>query len=320
MGGTGLSRRTVLGLIGAGTAAATGLTATGCSSSSKDTIPANPRDVSGDVTMWIYPIDPNNEKAWWPPQIKAFNKTYPKVNVTVVVQPWANRDEQLTTAIAGGKGPDVVYLIPDQLPGYAAQKVLADVSDVISKDRKDFRASALEAMTYQNTLYGVPILVGGSSSMYNTKIFGACGVNIVPKTWNDQLTIGAKLKPKGYYLTQYDATEAQTLNLTYYPLLWQAGGEILNSDMTKAAFNSQAGLDALKFVTSLAQKGYLPKDPLTVPSANGTDLVAAGKVGLVTDGGVNPDTPGIKLADWNVAPPRPTRSAPVTESSAGCRS
>lgn len=303
MGETGISRRAVLRIFGAGTVAATGLAAAGCSSSGQDKIPSNPGDVSGDVTMWIYPIDPENEQKWWPAQVKTFNQTYPKVKVNVVVQPWANRDEQLTTAIAGGKGPDVVYLIPDQLPGYADQKTLADVADVISKDRNDFRPRALQAMTYKNTLYGVPILMGGSSTLANSKIFSACGLSGVPKTWNDLLSVGAALKPKGYYLLEYDATPDQTLNLTYYPYLWEAGGQILNSDMTKAAFNSPAGLEALNFVRTLAEKGYVPKDPLTVSSVDATNLIAAGKIGVVTDGSVNPNTPGIHLDDWKVGPP-----------------
>ena len=303
MGGMGISRRDALRFLGAGTATAVGLGIAGCSSSGATKMPANPGDASGDVTMWIYPIDPENEQAWWPAQIKAFNQTYPKVKVTVVVQPWANRDEHLTTAIAGGKGPDVVYMIPDELPGFADQQVLADVSDVISKDRSDFRDKALEAMTYKNTLYGVPILMSGGATAVNEKIFTACGVTSMPETWDDLLAVGAQLKPKGYDLLQYAATPDQTLNLTYYPLLWQAGGQILNQGMTKAAFNSPAGLEALNFVLTLNSKGYLPKGPLTVPSTEGTNLIATGKIGVVTDGGVSSTTSGINLADWKVGPP-----------------
>lgn len=304
MSGTGLSRRAVLGLIGAGTAAATGLTATGCSSGGQDKIPANPGDVSGDVTMWIYPIDPQSEQKWWGPQVAIFNKTYPKVKVTTVVQPWANRDEQLTTAIAGGKGPDVVYLIPDQLPGYADQHVLADVADVIANDRSDFRAPALKAMTYKNTLYGVPILMGGSSTMYNTKILKAAGApTTAPTTWDDLTALGPKLKSHGYYVTEYTAAPDETLNLTFYPYLWQAGGQILNSDMTKAAFNSEAGLTALTFIKSLVDNGYVPKDPLTaVPGPDANNPIAQGKVAFV-DGSVDEDVPGIHMADWQVGPP-----------------
>ena len=61
---------------------------------------SSPASVSGSVTMWIYPIAPAGEAADWKPRVAAFEKLYPKVDVNVVVQPWANRDEQLETAIA----------------------------------------------------------------------------------------------------------------------------------------------------------------------------------------------------------------------------
>lgn len=305
MTGMELSRRTLLRLLGAGTVAATGLSVTGCGSSGGgDEIPSNPDDASGDLTMWIYPIDPVSEQKWWDPQISKFKKTYKNVNVKVIVQPWENRDEQLTTAIAGGKAPDVVYIIPDQLPGLADQHVLTDVADVLGSDRSDFRSGALQAMTYDKTLYGVPILMGGRSTMLNTKILHAAGITDQPVTWDDVLPMGAKLKPKGYYVAEYIAAPEQTLNLTYYPLLWQAGGEILNKEGTKAAFNSQAGLDALSFVKTLVDKQYVPKDPLTVnPGPDVNNPIEKGQVAVVTDGTVLDEPPGINLADWEVSPP-----------------
>lgn len=304
MSGTELSRRTLLRLLGAGAVVGTGLSVAGCGSHESGGVPSNPGDVSGDITMWIYPIDPVSEQKWWGPQVAKFNKKYSKVKVKVVVQPWDNRDEQLTTAIAGGKGPDVVYIIPDQLPGYAEQKVLADVADVIKNDRDDFRPRALEAMTYKGRLYGVPILMGGKSAMIDKKILAACGVTREPSTWDDLLALGRTVKSKGYYATEYIAAPEQTLNLTYYPLLWQAGGEILDKSGAKAAFNSAAGLTALKFVKSLVDHGYVPKDPLTVnPGPDANNPIAQGKVAVVTDGTVSTDLPGVHMADWDVAPP-----------------
>lgn len=303
MSDTELPRRTLLRLVGAGAVAATGFAVGGCGSK-EDRIPADPADLSGDVTMWIYPIDPVSEQKWWAPQVRKFTRKYSKVKVNVLVQPWENRDEKLTTAIAGGKAPDVVYIIPDQLPGYADQRVLADVADVVADDRDDFRPQALKAMTYQDTLYGVPILMGGKSLMVDMKILRAVGTRKKPETWDEMLALGAKLKPHGYYVTEYVAAPEQTLNLTFYPLLWQAGGKILNDAGTKAAFNSHAGLAALNYARTLVERGYVPKDPLTVnPGPDANNPIARGKVAVVTDGTVSDDLPGVTMSDWEVGRP-----------------
>jgi multiple sugar transport system substrate-binding protein len=305
MSRSGLTRRSLLRVVGAGAASAVaGAAAAGCGTDDKAVL-SDPGKVSGSVTMWIYPIDPNHEDAWWKPKISAFRKTYGKVDVKVVVQPWANRDEQLTTAITGRKGPDVVYLIPDQVPQYAQTGALADVSDVIAADRKDFRSNALSALSYDGKLYGVPLLMGGTGTLVNTKILAAAGISSPPQTWDDVLAAAPKLKAKGYYTTEYVADVAQTLNLTFYPLLWQAGGDVLSSDGKKATFNAEPGVRALTYVKKLVDGGYVPTQSLTkVPPAE-ADPVAHGKVAFVTGSAVADleATAGINPDDWDVVAP-----------------
>ncbi|MEV0842991.1 sugar ABC transporter substrate-binding protein [Actinocatenispora sera] len=281
------------------------VTASACGSGSDAKVPSDPSKVSGTVTMWIYPINEKIENTWWKSRVAAFEKKYSKVNVKVVVQPWANRDEQLTTAIAGGKGPDVVYLIPDQVPQYANTGALADVSDVVAKDKADFRQNALDAMTYQGKLYGVPMLMSVTTTVANKKVLAKAGIDAPPATWDEALADGAKLKKKGLYLTDYVATPDATLNQTFYPLLWQAGGSVLSSDGKKAAFNSPAGVKALTFVKTLVDKGYVPKDSLTVTpkpdqSVLCTNKAAMGFASSTAEVGI---CPGYQASDWQVAAP-----------------
>jgi multiple sugar transport system substrate-binding protein len=276
----------------------------GCGSGGGDALPSDPSQVAGKVTMWIYPIGADLENTWWKPKIAEFKKVYPKVDVDVVVQPWAKRDEQLTTAIAGNKGPDVVYLIPDQVPQYADSGALADVSDVISADRSDFRPNALTAMTYQGKTYGVPLLMSVTTTMVDKKVMQASGVTAIPQTWDELLAAAARFKAKGYYATYYKGDPTQTLNQTFYPLLWQAGGEVLSPDGKKAAFNSPAGVKALEFVKKLVDNGYTPKDALTAAQPNETSPLAQGKVGL-TISTASADLAPLKLprTDFEVGAP-----------------
>lgn len=271
----GIGRIAALALAGA-----LAMATSACGSKGNEAVPSDPTEVSGKVTMWIYPIGGDLENTWWKPKVEEFKKKFSKVDVEVVVQPWANRDEQLTTAIAGNKGPDVVYLIPDQVSQYADTGVLADVTDVVAKDRDDFRPNALQAMTHEDKLYGVPLLMSVTTTMVNKEVMAAAGVTAIPETWDQVLEAAPKLKAKGLYVTAYQADPTATLNLSWYPLLWQAGGEVLTPDGKKAAFNSEAGVKALEFVKKLVDGGYVPKDQLTTLPPIETSAFAQGKVGL----------------------------------------
>lgn len=266
---------------------------------------SSPDQVSGNVTMWIYPIALTGDQAYWNSKAAAFEKAYPKVKVNVVVQPWANRDEQLTTAISGGKAPDVVYLIPDQLPTYAAQGTLADLTSLVAPNKSDFRATALNAMTYNGKVYGVPILMQATTLIVNTKIMKAAGISSPPKTWADVLADAPKLKAAGYYATEIDADPTQTLNTSFYPLLWEAGGQVLSADGKKAAFDSPAGVAALTYAKQLVDGGYVPKDALTTTPQTDTDPINTGKVAFQMFGQVASlvATPQVPLSDWQVEPP-----------------
>ncbi|MBO0805218.1 MAG: sugar ABC transporter substrate-binding protein [Nocardiopsaceae bacterium] len=306
--------RTAATLLAAGVVtltAACGAVNVGGSGSTVGAVPANPAKVSGTVTMWIYPIDPTREQADWAPRVAAFERKYPHVKVNVVVQPWANRDEQLQTAIAGGKAPDVVYMIPDQIPGYASNGSLADVSSLVASDKSDFRPDALKALSYGGKLYGVPLLTQVTTLLANKKAMKAAGISRAPKTWGDLLADAPKLKRAGYYATEYDADPTQTLNETFYPLLWQAGGQVLTPDGTKAAFDSAAGVAALTFLTKLVNGGYVPRDSLTTPPQPDTDPIEQGKVGFVMAGDVAAliPTKAMPLSGWAVYPPLSAGSA-----------
>ncbi|GAA4216790.1 ABC transporter substrate-binding protein [Actinocatenispora rupis] len=268
-------------------------------------VPSDPSAVTGTVTMWIYPINATIENSWWKSRAAAFAKKYPKAKVKVVVQPWANRDEQLTTAIAGGKGPDVVYVIPDQVPQYASTGALADVSDVIAKDRKDFRPNALSAMSYRETLYGVPVLMSVTTTLANKKVLAKAGITAPPATWDEALADGAKLKAKGRYLTDYVGGADSSLNQTFYPFLWQAGGSVLTKDGKKAAFNSPAGVKALTFVKTLVDKGYVPRASLVTTPKPDQGVLCTGKaaMGFASATAEVASCPGFKASDWVAAAP-----------------
>ncbi|NDL59869.1 ABC transporter substrate-binding protein [Phytoactinopolyspora mesophila] len=219
----------------------------------------SPDEVSGAITFWSYPIGAANTEQYWEPVVERFNEQYPDIDVEVIVQPWDGREEQLNTSLAGGLAPDVVYFNPDFVPKFVAQGVLEPVSDIVEDDLDDFRDSALEAMSYEGELYSVPLLMSVSSVICFKNVLEEAGVDC-PTTWDEALEIAPAVKDAGYYLTQYPGTV--TLNMSFYPYLLQAGGQVLDEN-GQAAFNGPEGVEALSFLRELADNDYVPQQSLT---------------------------------------------------------
>lgn len=251
---------------------------TGCSKGS--TAPkAADGSPAGDVTMWIYPVIPDEatHKKFWDEKVAEFNKTNPNINVKVEIFPWAGRDESLATAIAANKGPDIVYLIPDQLSTYA--KSIQPVDNLVPDElRNDILDNVRASITIDGKQQGMPILTSSNPLMCNKAAFEAIGTTEYPKNWDDLLTLAPKFKEKGIYVTNYLGSPEVTLNMTFYPLLWQAGGQVFNDQLTEPTFNSEAGVKAVEFLKKLLDGGFIEKDLISTTPAMEQSSLAQGKV------------------------------------------
>ncbi|MFC7547688.1 ABC transporter substrate-binding protein [Plantactinospora sp. GCM10030261] len=234
------------------------------------------------VSMWVYPVisDEAQHRAFWDDKVAAFKAENSGIDVKVEIFPWANRDQSLSTALAGNKGPDVVYLIPDQLPKYARNIEPVDTYlDAAAKD--DYLDNVKESVTIDGKMMGAPILTSAQGLLCNKKVFAAVGQTTYPKTWDELLAMAPAFKAKGFDMTAYPGDPKQTLNLTFYPLLWQAGGDVFGSDGTSAAFNSDAGRKALTFLKQLVDGGYVDKSLITALPPIEQTRIGQGKVGCV---------------------------------------
>jgi multiple sugar transport system substrate-binding protein len=220
-------------------------------------------EASGEITVRVYPLtthaDDTKDKEFWATQVEAFKKVNPDITVKIDVQPWKDRETTLVTQITGGNAPDAVYMIPDELRAFQAKGALEPIPDSVST--KDYRKSVLDAVTVDGQRYGAPILMSVLPGVCDKKVLTEAGVE-PPATWDDLMAMGETLKAKGLYATQIDATNAAALNTTFYPWVWQAGGDVFN-DAGELTMNDKAVKESLEFLTELVEKGYAPKTEAT---------------------------------------------------------
>ncbi|MGH8795225.1 MAG: ABC transporter substrate-binding protein [Stackebrandtia sp.] len=240
-------------------------------------------DGRGTVTVWTYPViaDPEADREFWDRTAAAFRDAHPDLDVTVVSQPWENRDASLSAALLAGKGPDVAYLISDQVGRYYAQDVLAPIEDYLSEETlSGYRDNALASMSVDGRPYAAPMIMSAFVGSCDKRILDETGIT-PPKTWQDVLDIGPKLKDAGYYTTYYQGDLKSTLNMNFYQFVWQAGGSVFSADGKSLAVDGEEGVAALTFLKELVDSRFVDRSALTQAYQPDQSPMARGEVACV---------------------------------------
>jgi ABC-type glycerol-3-phosphate transport system substrate-binding protein len=226
-------------------------------------------DGSGDgggqeVTLWMYPViaDQAASKEFWDTAEADFEKAHPDVDLAIELQTFDKRDAQISAALAAGSGPDLVLITPDQAATYHAIGGLLPVDDAVADSRDAFYPAALDSATIEDELFGVPVFQNVFTTAYNAAIFEDAGLE-PPRTWDDLRAAAPGLAKEGIAVMDYAGSPEQTLNLSFYPFLWQAGGQVFTDDGSDVAFDSPEGVEALQLLVDLQQEGALTPDAAT---------------------------------------------------------
>jgi multiple sugar transport system substrate-binding protein len=220
--------------------------------------------------------------------VDQYNKEHPDVQVSEL---YSSNDlvlQKVLTAVRGGSAPDVAYMFGSWSPNIAQIPQVVNMADEVSKPEwkwDDFYPAERTAATVGDKIVGVPALVDNLAIVYNKKLFADAGIEPAANwTWDDFRAAAAKLTDpsKGQYGWLIPADGSEDTVWHYVPMLWEAGGDILNSDNTHATFNSEAGVKAL---TTLQKMAVTDKSVyLDTTNENGSKLMNSGKIGMLVTG------------------------------------
>ena len=219
-----------------------------------------------------------------------FNATHPKIHVTV--QNYGNADYALTkvlTAIRGGSYPDIAYLYGSWAANIARSPSAVDLTQKVKEpdvNWNDFWPAERQAVQVGSKIIGVPALVDNLALVYNKKLFKQAGVSYPTAawTWDDFRAAAQKLTDPSakQFGWAYVADGSEDTVWRFDALLWQAGGNILNSDNTKAEFNSPAGVKAATLLQQMATVDH----SVYLDNGNGNyaNLFNSGKIAMLFTG------------------------------------
>jgi len=186
--------------------------------------------------------------------------------------------DQLGVAGPAGKGPDLLIGPHDWL-GQLIVNGLIEPIDLGTK-AKDFAPVALEAFSWGDELYGVPYAIEAVGLIYNKKL-----VSKAPQTWEELLTIGAKVANRAAQQWGFCVPHPDPYH--EFPIMSAGGAYVFgnNPDGTlnpdDIGLNTQGGVQGLQLLKALIDEGIMP---LGVDSSATTTLFKEGKVGMIIGG------------------------------------
>jgi multiple sugar transport system substrate-binding protein len=265
------------------------LIATGCTSTT-----ASSNTVT--LTYWTHVNPPVNKVEQQ--LIARYEALHPNVKVTYLPVDINSLSTKLTTAFAGGSGPDIFNYFQSYAPALEQRGLIApiDYASFGVKDEKAFAArylpSIVNGFSYKGAVYGVPHEISSYVFWVNTARFQTVGLDPVkdfPKTWQDVATIGSKLtvrdngrtKQEGFTPTLYNSL---TDILDLDALTHQAGGSLFSKDGKIASVNSPAAVRALQTWANFAHVWKI-YDPSLSPASGGVDLFGNGTAAMTSYGG-----------------------------------
>lgn len=174
---------------------------------------------SGPVTVTWWSWD---ETKLVQPVVDKFNATHDDINIKLVKQADnPGTAQNLRNVVASGK--DVPCLVKNfgEVPGLAGEGLLTDISKEMQPyvDKGAFNEVALPAAQAGGAYYAVPTGFNPTFFMVNRKVYDQHGV-AVPKTWDDVIAAGKKLKKHGVYVMNMAGEDPSIL----VNLVQQAGG------------------------------------------------------------------------------------------------
>lgn len=199
-------------------------------------------------------------------KIKEFTAANP--NITVKIERQDNLADLIMTSAPSGAAADVILGPNDWVGRFAAAGIFTDIEDLKGK-AGDYVASAVEGVTYQGKLYGLPLSMEAITLYVNTDL-----VKEVPKTTDDLLKFAKENTKGGKYGFVYPVKDA------YFAMPWiyGFGGYSISKD-GKPGLNDPSTIKAAEFIKELNK--YMPKD---VDYNVMISLFNEGKVGIMMNG------------------------------------
>lgn len=264
--------------------------------------PAEGEAGGDEVTLtfwsWLPTTDQSEE------MIAAFEEANPGIKIDYTRTEQDDYFEKLQVAMASGTGPDLFGLttgpMKEQYAPFAEEMwALADAnwsgwSDIISENAVE------QCSTEDGSVVGMPLLVAGMTDLlYNKTLMDECGIESVPKTYEELKDAAAKAKEKGYVCVAVGAAD-DWINSDIFVQLSNEfeEGAVYAADKVERPWTDQCFVDTMTAWQQMFNDGIFEEGALgvaTYPDARDQYFFARKSIFFLT-------------GSWHLGPTSPTNS------------
>ena len=190
-------------------------------------------------------------------------------NIVYKQKAFIDYEKELINALAIDKGPDIWMMHNTWLPKYK-DKIIELPEELFSyaNFRQAFVDVAIQDLTENNKIYGIPLYVDTLTLFYNKNFFNSAGISSPPETWEELIADLDKLTQKNQWggIERAGAAIGTAENINRASdilalLMLQNGTKMVSDDKKSAVFDESIilkgesyypGKDALRFYTDFS--------------------------------------------------------------------
>ena len=247
------------------------------------------------TTLTVWHAYRGKEKEAFEKVVANYNRTAVKkgVEVTTLAVPYDAYADKITAAVPRGKGPDVFIFAQDRLGGWVeGGNTVEPISFFLDDEtREQFLPAMLDAMTYRDTVYGLPLNYKSITLIYNKKL-----VKTPPATSGELVKLAKSLTDAA--VGKFGLAYAYN-DYYYHAALQNAFGGRAFDPGPKPTLNAPENISAMNLLLRwIGKDKILPAEP---SSALVTSLFNDGKAAMVFSGPwfLGEIAPGV---DYGLAP------------------
>jgi multiple sugar transport system substrate-binding protein len=254
-----------------------------------------------EILVWLNDHGPEVQQWIDSELLPKFKTEQPKVTVTIKWEGWSGVAERLNAVFAAGSAPDVFTGGAEWAGSLALKGQSRDISSQVKAwgEASDFVESAMAATMMNGKHYGVPVTSDARTLVYRKDLFRAAGLDPErgPTTWDELLDFGRRTTKTDGGAISVAGYGMSTNWSGWCAYMYQAGGDYVNREGTKATVDTAAGLEWAQFIWDVYHKFKLvdPKGPPGAFEAGGQAMTEAEPgIGLAMDkAGAGADQVGI---------------------------
>ncbi len=252
--------------------------------------------LSAEVTVWKELAD-------------EFNAAQSDVQVNMVAQEWASRNEKIVTAYSGDSSPDI-YILGPVIDEYGKRLgIISPIEDTYPKLAEKVKESILpdvveKVASRDGKLWTIPSWCDLSPYMcYNKEALKAIGLdeNSVPKTWSEFKEAAIAMTKAGYigYSVPMSQSNYADMNNEFNYWNWQLGGAPISDDLSTITLTDEAAVTTMTFLKEMYDAGtfsenaesmtYMDRHELFFGGKSATNIGYTYLPGIITDLDVSED-------------------------------